>query len=67
VHFGLGQVKARESLPVTLKWRDTAGRPREATLRLAPGWHTVLLGAPATPPALVAKAAASTGTKGEGR
>ncbi|HET6899486.1 MAG TPA: CRTAC1 family protein [Vicinamibacteria bacterium] len=49
VHFGLGRVDARASLPVALKWRDRGGRPREATLQLAPGWHTVLLGAKGEP------------------
>ncbi|HET6898539.1 MAG TPA: RNA-binding protein, partial [Vicinamibacteria bacterium] len=68
VHFGLGRVDAQASLPVTLKWRDAAGQPREATLPLAPGWHTVLLGAPATPAPLVAAGAAATAsTKGGGR
>ena len=57
LHFGLGRVDAQASLPVTLKWRDNGGQAREATLRLAPGWHTVLLGGAAEPAPVVADAA----------
>ena len=32
-------------LRVDLRWRDGHGQPRAETLRLAPGRHTVLLGA----------------------
>jgi hypothetical protein len=68
LHFGLGRVDAQANVPVALKWRDHAGQAREATLRLVPGWHTVLLGAAAGPAPLVADAAgASTATKGEAR
>jgi hypothetical protein len=58
IHFGLGNVDARTSLPVGLKWRDPDGRMREASVNLTPGWHTVLLGG-GTPAAsrLVAQAA----------
>ena len=67
VHFGLGRVDRDASLPVTLKWRDHGGRPREATLGLAPGWHTVVLGAAAGPAPLVADAPGATRANGEAR
>jgi hypothetical protein len=44
LHFGLGRVAASETLRVELHWRDAAGEIRRATLRLSPGWHTVMLG-----------------------
>lgn len=44
LHFGLGDVPADRPVPVALRWRDTAGRIGEANIRLAPGWHTVILG-----------------------
>jgi len=56
LHFGLGHIDPHTSLPVTLKWRDADGYVQQATLNLAPGWHTVVLGGPAAPPALVAQA-----------
>ena len=31
-------------LDVQVKWRDPAGQFQQTTLKLAPGWHTVLLG-----------------------
>lgn len=46
LHFGLGQLKASQ-LAVELSWRDSQGRPRQQTLQLAPGWHTVVLGSEA--------------------
>jgi hypothetical protein len=39
--FGLGP-RAPRRLIVTLAWRAPGGGLRRATLRLAPGWHTVL-------------------------
>ena len=44
LHFGLGRLGAGTPLRVDLRWRDGAGRVRAETLRLAPGWHTILLG-----------------------
>ncbi|HVA49129.1 MAG TPA: CRTAC1 family protein [Pirellulales bacterium] len=46
VHFGLGRIEAPQKLRVELRWRDSAGEVQEATLRLSPGWHTVILGKP---------------------
>jgi hypothetical protein len=44
IHLGLGNLPADAKLSVELRWRDTAGQPQRATVRMAPGWHTVLLG-----------------------
>ena len=44
VHLGLGKLASAAPLNVDLKWRDAAGKVQETTLRLAPGWHTVVLG-----------------------
>lgn len=44
LHFGLSQRPPRR-LTVRLAWRASGGQARSATLRLAPGWHTVLLDA----------------------
>lgn len=44
VHFGLGKIDAAVELEVEVKWRDTAGEVRQTALKLAPGWHTILLG-----------------------
>jgi hypothetical protein len=44
LHFGLGRLPAGTPLSVELRWRGADGRPRRETLRLAPGWHTVVLG-----------------------
>jgi enediyne biosynthesis protein E4 len=57
IHFGLGRTAPGIALPVAVRWRDREGRPRTTTLRLAPGRHRVMLGAP--PPAAVATAPAS--------
>ncbi len=43
--FGLGAVPAQTELEVELAWRDEAGRVRQETQRLQPGWHTLILGA----------------------
>jgi len=56
LHFGLGHIDPHTSLPVALKWRDADGHLQQATLNLAPGWHTVVLGGPAAAAALVAQA-----------
>ena len=42
--LGLGKLPAGQTLDVELKWRDTGGQAQATTLRLDPGWHTVLLG-----------------------
>jgi hypothetical protein len=47
IHFGLGNWAANSKVAVELKWRDIQGQVQHATLELAPGWHTVLLGKPA--------------------
>jgi hypothetical protein len=44
VHLGLGKLDSSAPLNVDLKWRDPAGKVQETTLKLAPGWHTVVLG-----------------------
>ncbi|HXJ00540.1 MAG TPA: ASPIC/UnbV domain-containing protein, partial [Micropepsaceae bacterium] len=44
VHLGLGKVNPATKLDVEVKWRDTAGQAQQTTLKLAPGWHTVVLG-----------------------
>jgi hypothetical protein len=44
IHLGLGRLDPKSPLDVALAWRDTAGHFRQTTLKLAPGWHTVLLG-----------------------
>jgi hypothetical protein len=44
LHFGLGRADPRAAVPVEIHWRDTHGGLHRQTLRLMPGWHTVLLG-----------------------
>jgi hypothetical protein len=44
IHIGLNKLDPATKLPVQLTWRDIAGRFQQTTLKLAPGWHTVLLG-----------------------
>jgi hypothetical protein len=46
VLLGLGNVPAGEPLNVDVQWRDPGGRVRTETLKLVPGWHTVVLGWP---------------------
>ncbi len=46
LHFGLGDVPADTPLQIALSWRDTRGIARHARVTLAPGIHTILLGAP---------------------
>jgi hypothetical protein len=59
IHLGLGKLDANIRLDVVLKWRDVHGQFQQTTLKLAPGWHTVLLGEPANAP-VVASAARMT-------
>jgi hypothetical protein len=50
IQIGLGKLDPKIVLNVQVKWRDTAGHAQENTLKLAPGWHTVVLGkSPAAP------------------
>ena len=44
LHFGLGQLSPNSMLRVELRWRDPDGQVHQETLRLSPGWYTVLLG-----------------------
>jgi enediyne biosynthesis protein E4 len=45
VLFGLGRVAAATALPTRIMWRDFGGTLHQDTLKLAPGYHTVLLAA----------------------
>lgn len=49
LHFGLGELPAGQPVQVELRWRDLDGQLRSQGFTLSPGWHTVLLGAPALP------------------
>jgi enediyne biosynthesis protein E4 len=40
--FGLG-AHPPSSIPATITWRDGNGHVHRTTLRLTPGWHTILL------------------------
>jgi hypothetical protein len=42
IHIGVGA--SSSALSVELRWRDPDGHPRQETLQLTPGWHTVVLG-----------------------
>jgi hypothetical protein len=65
IHFGLGRLGPGTPLLVDVAWRDGAGRPRTERLRLAPGRHRIVLGAPtASPPATAAGIAGIAGTAG---
>ncbi len=44
LHFGLGHVAADQALPVSIRWRDAQGQVQSRTVRLRPGWHTIVLG-----------------------
>ena len=44
IHLGLGRLDSKAPLDVTLTWRDTRGQFQRTTLKLTPGWHTVMLG-----------------------
>lgn len=43
LHFGLGKIGGTP-VNVELAWRDTHGKVHKAQLRLAAGWHTIVLG-----------------------
>lgn len=43
LHFGLGTSPSSAPIEVTLRWRDGSPEIRRTTVRLAPGWHTLLL------------------------
>jgi enediyne biosynthesis protein E4 len=47
IHFGLGPTAPGTPLRVDLRWRDGAGQVHRRTLRLTPGRHRLVLGAPA--------------------
>ena len=58
IHLGLGRLPPGTQLAVQLDWRDIHGQFQQTILKLAPGWHTVLLGKPvATQMAAAAKGA----------
>lgn len=44
LHFGLGSIEADAEVAVELSWRDERGRIGRETIRVRPGWHTVVLG-----------------------
>ncbi len=44
IHLGLGNVAAGAVLNVDVRWRGADGKMRSRTVRVTPGWHTVLLG-----------------------
>jgi hypothetical protein len=46
IHFGLGSVPHDKPFEVQLSWRDAHGRIQTNTIRVSPGWHTVVLGSP---------------------
>jgi hypothetical protein len=50
IHVGLGDAPPAALVDVELRWRDAAGAVRETALRLAPGWHTIMLGEGAAAP-----------------
>lgn len=54
IQLGLGKLDANAQLDVTLTWRDIHGQFEQTTLKLSPGWHSVLLGDPNPTTQLVA-------------
>ncbi|HLY22011.1 MAG TPA: ASPIC/UnbV domain-containing protein [bacterium] len=46
VHVGLGAISALTTFTTAIAWRDPDGMIRRETLRLTPGWYTVVLGWP---------------------
>jgi hypothetical protein len=44
IHFGLAAADPDQPVLVELSWRDPQGQKQQTSLRLKPGWHTVLLG-----------------------
>jgi hypothetical protein len=70
LHFGLGKLAPGTPLRVDFRYRDATGQVRAETLRLAPGRHTILLGAPTTPlppPAVAAGGTPRTQPAGTGK
>lgn len=49
IHLGLGKLDSTTTLDVALTWRDGRGQLQKTTLKLTPGWHTLLLGNPNSP------------------
>lgn len=45
LHFGLGRQEASARMDVEVAWRDGTGRVHRQSLKLTPGWYTVVLGA----------------------
>lgn len=43
IHFGLGAIARETALPVEISWRDRGGKVHKLSLRVRPGWHTVML------------------------
>lgn len=43
IHFGLGKIPSSQLVTVELAWRDTQGIPKQETVQLNPGWHTLYL------------------------
>jgi len=64
VHFGLGRLSPATPLRVDVRWRDGQGKLRATTLRLTPGRHVFVLGAPEPPPQAVAALSAFKGKAG---
>jgi len=46
VLLGLGDVAPGAPLDVDVQWRDPGGHVHQETLKVVPGWHTVVLGWP---------------------
>jgi hypothetical protein len=46
IHFGLGAVAPDQQIDVELSWRNTRGQIERRSIRVTPGWHTVVLGSP---------------------
>jgi hypothetical protein len=44
IHIGLGDAPVEGPLDVLIRWRSFSGEMHSATIRLNPGWHTVILG-----------------------
>jgi enediyne biosynthesis protein E4 len=43
LHFGLGRLRASDSVDVALRWRDERGSVHGTRVRLLPGWHDITL------------------------
>jgi len=55
IQFGLGHLPPDTKLEVELRWRGFNGETHETKLKLAPGWHSVLLGKPGSGQVAIAK------------